>query len=363
MHTNGAPKRSVAVVIGTGFHRWVLGPEVNSPLCDWPSLLKRVASSLQVAAPDPNPARLALAWETLLLRMVSDGYLKPESRGVQGWIQGSKYAVNYVEKDARKVVCKVLMEAAGGFPIQSRRARFFLDLPVSDVVSLNFDEAWVGSAKRAASYKVQKEDLLGYSEKDEESKKFSKIEFERLYYNRSIADGPRVWFPNGHLKSRGTSIRLGTRDFGFQAHALAVAFGRVKDWERTIVGRKNGRIDSRDHAKIINALPELTSATDNAANHWVTPFMLRPLFMLGVGLSAEEQGLWWLLVQRARNRARVQEPSNVYLLLNRSKSTKEQIVFWSQRQMGVEPLWCDSWDAGWELAAQKIQKIAGFGSR
>ena len=81
MQTDTADKKSVAVLIGTGFHRWVLGAGSSNLLCSWPSLLKKVANSLQVAAPDPDPARLARAWETHLLRMVSDGYLKPETRG------------------------------------------------------------------------------------------------------------------------------------------------------------------------------------------------------------------------------------------------------------------------------------------
>ena len=47
--------RDVAVLIGTGFHRWVLGAGANSPLCDWSELLKRVAYTLRVALPEHGP--------------------------------------------------------------------------------------------------------------------------------------------------------------------------------------------------------------------------------------------------------------------------------------------------------------------
>lgn len=83
MVTSESHIRKATVVIGTGFHRWVLGPAANSPLSGWVTLLKSVASRLRVAAPEPDSARLALSWETLLLCMVRDGYLKPETRGME----------------------------------------------------------------------------------------------------------------------------------------------------------------------------------------------------------------------------------------------------------------------------------------
>ena len=144
------------------------------------------------------------------------------------------------ETDARKVVYELLNKATEGFPAQSLRARIFLDLPVSDVISLNFDASWIYKTTMTGKQKsVIEEDVCT----NKTSNRCTKVERERLYFSLSICGGPRVWFPNGHLESGGKSIRLGARDFGFQSQALAVAFNRFKAWEKSILSSRNDVID------------------------------------------------------------------------------------------------------------------------
>lgn len=81
---------------------------------------------------------------------------------------------------------------------------------------------------------------------------------------------------------------------------------------------------------------------------WVAEVLYRPLYFAGLGLSESESGLWWLLVQRARLLAKLDRNRRprAFILLNRQQD-KDRHAFWRSEPCGIEPLWCDDWDAGW----------------
>jgi hypothetical protein len=90
----------------------------------------------------------------------------------------------------------------------------------------------------------------------------------------------RVWYPHGHV-SRPSSIMLGTHLYGTAIEDLRQAFGEYKRRERTGEGPVKPRT-------------------------WLDVFVSpRPLVFVGLSLTREEWTLWWALVRRARNFARV----------------------------------------------------------
>jgi len=103
-------------------------------------------------------------------------------------------------------------------------------------------------------------------------------------------------------------------------------------------------------------MERLPLSANHDACHWVTPFMLRPLLILGVGLSSEEQGLWWILGQRARNLAKVSNKPPVRILLNMDLMERTERHFWAAEPLGIRPLWCTDWTEGWEHACELIER-------
>ena len=80
---------------------------------------------------------------------------------------------------------------------------------------------------------------------------------------------------------------------------------------------------------------------------WVTEMLYRPVCFAGVGLSDAEFGLWWLMVQRARNLARV-SPAHRPPVAILVKDDDARLNFWRTQPCGIKPLICATWDEGWE---------------
>ena len=94
---------------------------------------------------------------------------------------------------------------------------------------------------------------------------------------------------------------------------------------------------------------------------WVAEFLYRPLVFAGVGLTDQESGLWWLLAQRARNLARVRIPASgsVRILMRRAnggRGDSDREAFWATRPFGIEPVYCDDWDEGWDRIMEMTEK-------
>jgi hypothetical protein len=278
--------------------------------------------------------------------MIRDGYaLSSRKSDKRNWIAPQAKSVSKVEGDAMRAV-KVVLERAQRQPIHElERSRLFRGLPVSDVVSLNFDLAWSEPTQFTNRYRSQ---AIA-----SEAATRNIREYNRLHSHLSLREGPRVWFPNGSVLPGGPKIRLGLRDFGLQMESFARAFAAFKAWETQVMGGANQATTPEKHAELLRYLEAGHGDRFAAADQWVTRFMLRPVYILGVGLSLDEQGLWWLLVQRARNLARIHAPSQARILLRRG--SKEQIEMWNRDPSIVKPIWCDDWDRGWEQVTDMIR--------
>jgi hypothetical protein len=304
-----------------------------------------------VAQPSYSPKSMTLAWEELLLRMGREGYLRPAPPNKQReWVPPQSRQGNEVEADARRAAA-VLIASAQTQPLhQWGRARLFRNLPVSDVISLNFDLTWaeLANARFTKRYRTHEDNLV------------TATEYNRLYWHLRLPEGPRVWFPNGSALPGGPKIRLGLRDFGLHMHALAQAFSAFKRWENSARNELGLTHPNRGGKELLRHFDSGAGLHFEDANHWVSRFMLQPLYILGAGLSPEEQGLWWLLVQRARNLARAEAPHEVHILLNRATATSKEKEFWNRNTEIIKPFWCEDWDNGW---TQVIQIIRGNASR
>jgi hypothetical protein len=167
-----------------------------------------------------------------------------------------------------------------------------------------------------------------------------------------------VWFPNGYIGNP-RSLRLGMREFGFQPVAIHTAFNALKKFEReagTFEQRK-GFVQAAQGQATLNGFIGGTPLPLT----WVTELLYRPVCFAGAGMSESEVGLWWLMVQRARNLARVplnSRPPAAILV----KHDDPRLPFWRNKPCGIEPLICFTWDEGWaqvEAWAEGMQKATG----
>ena len=348
------------LVLGTGFHQWVLGESMRQDfkaLHSWPTLLLQVAKALGVAL-DSRQDHLSLLWEQLLTTAVHDG-LKPDGQPTLAPNAHPPLAAHQVERLAKQAAAEVLQPLQGSYPVNSQQAQFPLDAAWGAVVSLNFDAHWwqaspsVSSGNSAtrlhwghpngglANPLPPTTPVTGHAGIPGE-------ELLRLNNHVVLQTNPtkRLWFPNGYL-GRPRSLRLGLREFGFQPVAIHQAFNAVKAFER-----QAGRFEIRQpwvHAVLDGNTPQ-QPLPDGAPIHlpltWVTEMLYRPVCFAGVGLSESEAGLWWLMAQRARNLANVplaQRPRACILL----DAKDPRLPFWHTHPCGIEPIVCSDWNDGW----------------
>lgn len=348
------------LVMGSGFHRWVKGDRVirdnDSPLSNWHVLIESVAELMAVSAPsvDFPPT---LRWEKLLENAVNDGF-KPV--GATETILPFALQSHEVELHAKRAVAKILTDEYFQYPGHSARAKFpFRDM-FGAVISLNFDHSWMDRFDRVLS-------PLPGSDSSNRSENVSGTENSRLKAY-VLTKGPRrkdasdlcVWFPNGHVEWP-ESIRMGLYDYGTQAHALKQAFGHIKSFERQHHDAESASAEKWDayFDRLAQEFARSIDDQDSRVANWVSHFLYRPLYFAGVGLSEQETGLWWLLAQRARNIARIvrsRRPETV-ILVNAQDPRRS---FWSKRPFGIEPMFCDDWDIGWEMLGDRCERsLAG----
>lgn len=370
-----------ALIIGSGFHRHVFGDGADrgsrACLVDWNTLISNTARKMQVAVPSLAQSPV-LRWESMIIRAARDGYRdyagtwktagEEKDFAPGGRLAGSSRvdATYLIEEDAKKVAACLLQEAGAHYPHSSRAM-----MPASDrwgcVISLNFDTAWRPNVEHTDFQPC-------VSSKGPGSPQGSRsVKIRRMSW--SVGQGKkeerpacsRLWFPNGTVLDPAT-IRMGLRDYGGAPNAIQEAFDSLKAWERkheltSIPVDQAFKIISRTLTQLSNTCPhplldEIFGHHDTEVEPffpltWVAEFLYRPLVFAGVGLSDQESGLWWLLAQRARNLARVTDPTNasVRILMRRSphgKGYPARDSFWATRPFGIEPVYCDDWDEGWE---------------
>ena len=298
--------KSRVIVIGSGLHKQVLGED--SLLSSWDQLLRTLAKenkitpNLPLCAVDP-----VLAWEQLVAERAA-------GRGVAA----------KEEKLLKKSLCSLLKNAAEKVQAQYSSDKVIQQLGQTlkqggiHLVSLNFDHlAHAGLGKELSVdrfLKAFRADKIQdpVSKSGSVSLKSLQIEDFKLLYGRKIIASPStetcsaIWHPHGHV-SRIDSLRLGMRDYGFLPQSYFCAYQEFKKWEGVVAGKLDG---AAKYKKLIQALEEMDAVQGSKspvspADNWVTRFMLYPVDFIGVGLSQVEIGMRWLLVQRARNFAKV----------------------------------------------------------
>lgn len=294
------------IVIGSGLHKQVLGE--CTPLSSWDCLLRKVAkkgkmsSKLRLCADDP-----VLAWEQLVAERAS-------GRG-----DAAKE-----ESILKKSLCRILDDEAKKVQSKYSQDKVIAQLGLTlkqggiHLVSLNFDHlAHAGLNGKPSVPDIIETDRLNKDENQSSKSRHESIKSHRdadltLLYERKIvsSSSPKVystvWHPHGHI-GRSESLRLGMRDYGFLPQSYYIAFRIFKKWESEVAGKLNG---AAKYNRLIEALEEMdavhgTQSPLSPADNWVTRFMLYPVDFIGVGLSQVEIGMRWLLVQRARNFAKV----------------------------------------------------------
>lgn len=335
------------LVIGSGFHRWVVG-DIETPLSSWHKLIEAVALEMHVSAPSKNYPP-TFRWEKLLENAGRDGFMV-NATGAR-WVAPNHYQPSQVEDFAKKAVARVLEQQAQTYPRLSGRAQLPFDDALGAVVSLNFDHCWFNPNDRCLG-----PGRLGGAKKKDSV--LTKNEYDRLagYVETNDPRFVRTWFPNGHIKNS-DAIRMGLSDYGAQPHAIKQAFGWIKAGEPTAdeANKKSVWVDYFE--RLANQFSKPIDKQESRLQNWVAHFLYRPLYFAGVGLSDHETGMWWLLAQRARNLARIakqQRPKTVILI----SANDPRRFFWSMRPFGIEALVCDDWDQGWEQLRERWSGLA-----
>ncbi len=285
------------------------------------------------------------AWEEMLLeKKTIDGAGLPNSVG-----QGAP-PVHEIERMARhhvKAVLERAKEHCWGCA-DKERLGFLSQFSGVDVISLNFDAFWAESLSRPKNWPTKKS--LGKVPLGEEA-------HDRLYFFHE-SGGRKIWYANGRLDKPQT-IRLGIRDFGLHAQELYEAFRLFKQWERKFRRTGDDKSEVITDEEFEQIAGELKQLDRGPPANWVTHFMLRPVFILGAELSAEEQGIWWLICQRARNTARVGTSSPIRILRNLVlDATNQKALWWMTKPYGIEPIWAHErdWNDGWNQAGKLIRE-------
>jgi len=331
-----------ALIIGSGFHRHVFSSESANPfskracLYDWQQLIDETSDRMQVARPD-RALSPVLRWEALISSAARDGYRTPKDHE---WHDACLVVAYRIEADARRHVSSAIEDASRDYPV-SKRSQIPAQSKWGCVISLNFDLSWHPlAAQSAPRQKFGPEITLP---------RVPKAELLRLFGSLApTGAAPRTWFPNGSIVKSST-IRMGLRDYGGAPAGIHKCFQRVKSWERE--NFKDGEMrNPKDFIRVAKVLDGVLGASRELAatlpRSWVTEFLYRPLIFVGVGLSEQEFGLWWLLNQRARNLARVEDDHKPPARILVRKEDRQN--FWASRPFGVEAVTCDSWDRGWE---------------
>jgi len=335
------------LVLGTGFHSWVLGDRVaKSAIGNWDVLLSEVARHMKVAWSPISGVSLSLLWEKMLNTAAQDGYFRKIKQEWRWAAAGSRKAYE-IELDAKAIVALVLSQSMVGYPKCSKRASFPLQDQWGAILSLNFETAWlhgsngmdtraVGSAALRGMLKTGRKRMAAFT----------------------LVKNKRIWFPNGLIDDHAT-LRLGLRDFGLQPAEIQFGFNLLKQFERQnlLKPKSSGAaINWVESYGVIKGYLDIEHERIDGQGHqlaspplaWVADFIYRPLIFAGVGLSQDELGLWWLLNQRQRNFAhlRAEHTPPAYILLRKDD---RRMSFWQSRPFGLEPLVCSDWDEGWQM--------------
>ena len=273
----GAKQQPVVILLGSGIHREILGPQWQcSPLASWEELLRETARRARIPLSLVVGDSLTASWETMVLEGMTNGFR--DERQTQ--IRPFRCAAAEVDLALRRVCSQVIGDHSAD------RARHYKNHWVTQclsklcqsrqvhLVDFNFDTLIGNSVGMAADSPVS----IG---KPPRSSGLTTEEHAALCRSWPLP-GPhssRVRKPHGWFR-RPRTLRLGVRDFGLQGAGYRWAFGHHKAAERNHAANKS-----------------IHSET------WVARVLRYECRAIGLGLGRDEWGLHWLLVQRARDRA------------------------------------------------------------
>jgi len=339
------------LVIGTGFHRWLIGDHAaRSPIGNWNILLSEVASRMQVAWHDDSETNPVFLWERLLHTAARDGYQFIEG-DERNWIGAGQLPIDKIEEAAKIVVSGVIADEGAVYPNKSMRAQYPLSKPWGVVISLNFEKAWFDGSDVFIRNGIEHA-TVGSLDPAEQHRLTDYLQLKES----------RVWFPNGYV-GLPVTLRLGLRDFGLQPSEIRVGYDLLIQYEQEIFcpsdagtveqvwGCNYGHISEYLEPNP-NGLPlDEPDARQDFPLTWVADFIYRPLFFAGVGLAQEELGLWWLLNQRQRHYAQV-DSKHIPPVCVLVHTDDQRLKFWYTRPFGIEPIVCSHWDEGWSMVAE-----------
>jgi hypothetical protein len=279
------------------------------------------------------------AWEYLVLKYVEN---KPSFSAANAELALKRIAAQVITLEekiqsryyARSAICNELYRniVGGG----------------GHLVNLNFDRLpfannlLINRSLSGKSIKIKKNELIK-ARKSDLVLLYRRIKLESTGGSNNL--NTIIWHPHGCVDYPDT-IRMGFRDYGIMPSYYIEAFKYFKAWQRKVLSHKvNNRdpITARDHVKLLKQLDAMDS--DNAmlsveaADNWITRFMLLPVSIVGAGLSTDEYGLRWLLIQRNRNLARVKIASREAILYNMQALPQ-----------GVISRGFTDWDSAWKSA-------------
>ena len=328
------------LVIGSGFHRHVLKGSC-SPLCSWSDLLINIANYAKIFLPTHLLNHPTSAWEYLVLKYVEN---KPSLSAANAELALKKIAAHIIafeEKTQAKHYSKS--------PLSNNLYRILIDEGIH-LVNFNFDR--LSYIKKATIEKLRNNKLIK-NKKNEfgEARKSDLVLLHRRiklgFLDYGINSDSVIWHPHGCVDMPDT-IRMGLRDYGMMPSYYIKAFNYFKAWQRKVLDRESSNrnpITARDHIRLIKQLEIMDSNSSKLsfepADNWVTRFMLLPVSLIGIGLSVDEFGLRWLLVQRARNLARI-------------RSSASKVVLYGIQDVPQGVL-CKSfidWESAWEAALE-----------
>ena len=260
---------NVVPIIGSGFNMQASKLEGETQMLNWDTLIKEIIAEFGIEAND-LPTSFIRKWETVL-RIVA-----VNTRGYRPYL---------TERDLQKKVQQILND----FENNSKDYALYkklLDVGFKDIISLNFDR----SLSLAGGIKSIK------SLADEKSK-----DGVTLYRHSQLSNesNTRIWYPHGDTKRLDT-IKLGVRKYGVYINWIESMRGSYMNrWyeEDKIYCSYNYRdwIPPEEWDKIVRTWTEPSS--------WVNIFKSAPLLFIGCSLLPDEWPLWYLLNQRARQTA------------------------------------------------------------
>jgi len=303
MPAHTRPIRPKTLVIGTGFHRQVLG-NCENILTSWHALLEAVAKKKELPHSCQNEKNPTHFWELLVEEFINK--------------KNQQVAAAKAEKMLKKTAAELLQDEATSCPRPDNLAESLNGFH-GYILNLNFDHVL--------------DEMLGAEfEKFSATTRFPKLgslsaSMRHNLFARSVDKAPSrkpvtIWHPHGSIKSPET-MRLGLRDYGLLPSAINTAFQTFKEWEREVCkGDDKKPMTDAQYGMALEALEALDknpSDTRPRHDHWVTRFMLSDITIIGAGLQDSEIGLHWLLCQRQRNFNRIDathRPETKYLTVD-----------------------------------------------